>query len=121
MNASGGTLEAEINELEQRQADLGAMYANAEISKIAFQQSDRLIAEKLHEKQIIHSRLTVDPLPPDLVRLDETIWEHDLDFDQQRALIDLFVDHVIVEPKKPGATRAKFDPNRVHIVPRLPR
>jgi DNA invertase Pin-like site-specific DNA recombinase len=117
-NAGGGyDLEQDIADIEERQRELGRLFSQGRISGSALETADRGLSTALIEKQRARSRIRVDPLPADLVHLDEKVWEG-LTFEQKRALIDLFVDHIVVHKALITAPRV-FDAGRVSITPRM--
>jgi DNA invertase Pin-like site-specific DNA recombinase len=110
-------LANEIATDEAMLLELAEDYAERRITR-----AQRMIAEQKVQARLAENRgrlvkIGQDPLPDDLVHLDEAVWA-DLGFEQQRALVELFVDHVVVLPARPEAPRA-FDPGRVSIVPRM--
>ena len=96
-------------------ADLAADYGAQRISRAQFLAAQDPIHARLLLPRRRLDQLIIDP------NLDVTTWEcvtaetwDRLDLDQQRALVGLFVEHVVIRKGKRGRY---FDPSRVQPVP----
>jgi site-specific DNA recombinase len=96
-------------------ADLAADYGAQRINRAQFLAAQDPVHARLLLARRRLDQLTVDP------SLDDTAFEgvtadswDRLDLDQQRALVALFVEHVVIRKGKRGRY---FDPNRVQPVP----
>ncbi len=96
-------------------ADLAADYGAQRINRAQFLAAQDPIHARLLLPRRRLDQLTIDP------SLDGTAFEgvtadswDRLDLDQQRALVTLFIDHVIIRKGKRGRY---FDPSRVQPVP----
>jgi len=117
-NAHGGgahQLVASIETDEQFLADLAADYGAQRINRAQF-----LAAQDPIHARLLLARRRLDQLAVD-ASLDDTpaervtaeTWDL-LTLDQQRALVGLFIDHVVIRRGKRGRC---FDPSRVQPVP----
>jgi site-specific DNA recombinase len=108
-------LVASIETDEQFLADLAADYGAQRINRTQFLAAQDPIHARLLLARRRLGQLIIDP------NLDGTAFEgvtadrwDRLDLDQQRALVGLFVAHVVIRKGKPGRY---FDPSRVQPVP----
>lgn len=108
-------LVASIETDEQFLADLAADYGAQRINRAQFLAAQDPVHARLLLARRRLDQLTIDP------NLDGTAWEcvtaetwDRLDLDQQRALVGLFVEHVVIRKGKRGRY---FDPSRVQPVP----
>jgi site-specific DNA recombinase len=107
-------LLAALNEVDQRQQELGTMWAEGEIDRAGWNAASRAMDQrrKALEDQIARqgrakgSKIAVDAAMA-------SRWSS-LSFDQQRAVIGHVVDRIVVAPALKG--RNFFDPNRVSII-----
>jgi DNA invertase Pin-like site-specific DNA recombinase len=108
-------LVASIDTDEQFLADLAADYGAQRINRAQFLAAQDPVHARLLLARRRLDQLTIDP------SLDGTAFEgvtadswDGLDLDQQRALVSLFVEHVVIRKGKRGRY---FDPSRVQPVP----
>ena len=108
-------LVASIETDEQFLADLAADYGAQRINRAQFLAAQDPVHARLLLARRRLDQLTVDP------SLDGTAFEgvtadswDRLDLDQQRALVGLFIEHVVIRKGKRGRY---FDPSRVQPVP----
>jgi site-specific DNA recombinase len=113
--ADAEQLVSSIAEDEQFLADLATDYGSRRINRSQFLAAQDPIQQRLGVSRTKLDRVTLDPDIDNAVRerISAETWD-DLDLDQQRALIRLFIDHVIIQKGKRGRT---FDPSRVRPVP----
>ena len=108
-------LVSSIEEDEQLLAALATDYGSRRINRSQFLAAQDPIQQRLVVLRNKLDRVTfdsdVDSAPSE--RITAETWDQ-LDLDQQRALIRLFIDHVIIRKGKRGRT---FDPSRVRPVP----
>ncbi|MBA3289087.1 MAG: recombinase family protein [Acidimicrobiia bacterium] len=105
-------LIAEVAEDEQLLNDLAADLGARRIGRAEWISARGPLEERLRENRAALAAVGAgDRLPPDLVQLDDAKWAA-LSFDQQRAVIALFIDRVTIDPvgNKAGS---KFRPERV--------
>jgi len=110
-------LAQEIATDEGMLLELADDWANRRITSAQKARSEQIIQERLTEHRGRLAAIGYDPLPADLVSLDRADFDA-LTFDQQRAVIELFIDHAVIHPARPRAPR-RFDPERVGIVPKI--
>jgi hypothetical protein len=108
-------LVASIETDEQFLADLAADYGAQRINRAQF-----LAAQDPVHARLLQSRRRLDQLTADTSldgtsaeRVTAETWDR-LTLDQQRALIALFIDHIVIRKGKRGRY---FDPTRVQPVP----
>lgn len=107
-------LLAALTEVDQRQQELGTMWAEGEIDRAGWQAASKAMDQrrKALEAQVARqgrakgSRIAVDAAMA-------SRWPS-LPFDQQRAVIGHLVDRIVIAPALKG--RNFFDPNRVSII-----
>jgi len=113
--ASSASLVASIAQDEQMLNDL---YADLGARRI--ERAQLLAAEEPIRKRLVENRRALEQAATDS-ELDDTVFEgltrdrwDELNFDQKRAVIRLFVDRIEIAKGRPGRN---FDPSRVTIVP----
>ncbi len=84
-----------IAEDEQLLNDLAADLGSRRLSRGEWISARGPLEERLHESRALLAALGTDRLPPDLVTLDQAKWDS-LAFDQQRAVIALFIEKVTI-------------------------
>jgi site-specific DNA recombinase len=108
-------LVSSIEDDEQLLADLATDYGSRRINRSQFLAAQDPIQQRLVVLRNKLDRVTfdsdVDSAPSE--RITAETWDH-LDLDQQRGLVRLFIDHVVIRKGKRGRT---FDPSRVQPVP----
>jgi hypothetical protein len=100
---------------EQVLADLATDYGTRRINRTQFLAAQDPIQQRLVVARRKFDRLTADPDvdPASFEGVAAGTWDN-LDLDQQRALVRLFIDHVVIRKGKRGRT---FDANRVRPIP----
>ena len=104
-------LIASIETDQQFLADLAADYGAQRINRAQFLAAQDPVHARLAQSRRRLDQLTVDPSLDDTTaeRVTAETWDR-LTLDQQRALIALFIDHVVIRKGKRGRF---FDPTRV--------
>jgi DNA invertase Pin-like site-specific DNA recombinase len=106
-------LIAEVAEDEQLLSDLAADMGARRLSRAEWIAARGPIEARLIENRAALAAVGTGPtLPPDLVTIDRDGWEA-LPFDQQRAVLGLFVDRVVVRPV--GQSGPRFQPDRLTV------
>jgi DNA invertase Pin-like site-specific DNA recombinase len=102
-----------IEEDRDALAGLAEALGKRQIRSLEWSAARAPIEARLKENETALARLSEDPLPADLVRIDgEDDWKIRT-FDERRALIALFVDHVVIGPH---TGRKRFDPSRIQVL-----
>jgi len=112
---SSASLVASIGADEQMLADLSADHASRRIGRGEWLAAKDIIDARLTESRRALEVVAADSDLDDAVfdGLDRDGWE-ELELEQKRAVIRVFVDRVVVDKGRPGRT---FDKSRVHVVP----
>lgn len=101
-----------LGEIEQRRSDLARMWAAGNLTGDEWQAAR---AELDAQEGVLQGDLAAIPAPA--VEFDPATlrdgWEL-LTLDEQREIVGMFIEHVVVHPARPGIR--KFDPGRVEIV-----
>ncbi len=112
---SSTALVASIAADEQMMSDLAANLGARRIGRGEWLAAREPIEDRLAENRRALEQVAADSELDDAVfdGLDRERWE-ELDLDQKRAVIRLFVDRVVIDKGRPGRN---FNPDRVNVVP----
>jgi DNA invertase Pin-like site-specific DNA recombinase len=105
-------LTAAIADDEQLLAELGTDVGQRRITRAEFLNAREPIEKRIKANRAMLSRLGgAEQLPPELARIDHATFGA-LDFDAKRAVLQLFVARIYVDPAR---GRSGFEPDRVRV------